>query len=243
MPSGGRASAGHARASRARGLALVVDRGDLIRGRRALGVIAGPQCLHLARGAGDLAAEAAELILKAAVRGAARLVEGLPCARHAGDERHSEGPRRPHDERHRVDALKALRPAGGRYEPDDPIREQGGSRSASLEPVDRVLERPGDRALVEGARPDHGVRTDGRLGQASSALGRVLLSLGTLEREVELRNLEQLCLRPRPPAAPARATRSAARLLDLGRSDAPRPTTRTGGWPEPSARFRGSLRR
>ena len=99
----------------------------------------------------------------------------------------------------------------------------GGSRATEhVQPVERVLERPGDRPLVHRAAPEHPVGRVARLDEPRAApVGRS--SSGSYIGRSSSRRSSSVVSAP-ALAAPSSATCRAARLLDTLAREPPSPT-------------------
>jgi hypothetical protein len=183
----------------------VAGAGELPRVR----VVAAALRLELARGPDHLGAELPQLRADQLVDQPALRVEARPGLRHGHDQRHAPGPQRPGDEVQRADGLQALDTAGRGHQADGlvgqvrrlAVREQD-------QPVQGVLERAADRAVVGGRAPDQGVAGIGRLGEP--ARGRRDRALGRVHGQVQLADPDQVGLGARAQRPVQRGPQRAA---------------------------------
>src|SRR5262249_56990903 len=95
-------------------------------------------------------------------------------------------------ELHRVDRLQTLRAARGADQPYDLVVQVRRIATAErMEPVESILERPRDRALVHRAAPEHPVRGVAGLDQLLGVRRRSQLELWVVQRQVELPQVEE----------------------------------------------------
>src|SRR2546427_117988 len=150
-----------------------------------------PSQRELARSPRPFAAERPQLLCQIRIPSLAVILESLPGLSNRQHQRHSPPAERAHHELHGVYRLQTLYAAGCADQTDDLISQVGRlSAGEQLQPVERILERAADGAVIQWAAPDKTVSITNQGAHRLHCLRRTR-DCGIVHRQCEITNVKQ----------------------------------------------------